>query len=109
MEKSAEAWLHAGHLLEEKGRIDEARACYDEAARADPACADAWYDKARVLINTHGLIDPYGLLRDPESGPRKLGLYAEAHEYLQKAIACGHEQASGVELVLRGFSSLFAD
>jgi tetratricopeptide (TPR) repeat protein len=94
LNKAAEALLRAGHQLEEKGRNDEALSCYDEAARADPECADAWYDKARMLINIHGLMG---------SQPQNLEAYVEAHKYLLKAGECGHKHASTLDEVLLPF------
>lgn len=97
MNEAADAYLRAGHLLEEKGRTDEARACYDEAARADPASAEAWWDKARILINIYELMSGH---------PRNVEAYVEVHEYLLKAGERGHDRAFALDEALLPFFKL---
>lgn len=97
MNRAAEAYLRAGHLLEEKGRTDEARACYDEAARADPTSAEAWWDKARILININLLMS---------GNPRNVEAYVEVRDYLVKAGECGDDRAGAVLEALLPFFKL---
>jgi tetratricopeptide (TPR) repeat protein len=51
------AWFNLGFLLEQEGRLDEARAALQQAVDLDPKLDRAWYGLALVAIRQHRFDD----------------------------------------------------